>query len=63
MSERVKEGDLVKWISYENKSYRGKALKDRKEKFLVQVTHIGEQKTFRCVEVATEKLIKNDNKI
>lgn len=55
---KINEGDLVKWISFENKNYRGTALKDRGKKFLVQVTHIEKQKTFRCVEVATEKLKK-----
>lgn len=56
--EKVKEGDSVKWVSFENKNYRGTALKNRGKKFLVQVTHIEKQKTFRCVEVATEKLKK-----
>lgn len=58
LTEEIEEGDLVKWVSYENKNYKGKALKNRGKKFLVQVTHIEKQKTFRCVEVATEKLKK-----
>jgi len=54
----IEEGDSVKWVSYEDKKYRGTALKDRGKKFLVQVTHIEKQKTFRYVEVAIEKLKK-----